>query len=97
MARALANGGAAAAAGCAWPWLVVLAIALFSVFGVAVFLCGHRSDRPRPRYGSGADAGGAVTAAAAASALHGGAGGGCGGGGHGGAGGGCGGGGHGGC
>ncbi|CAN6204785.1 unnamed protein product [Urochloa humidicola] len=99
MARALASGGAPAAAGFVQqqPWLAMLGAALLSVWAVtlAVLLCGDSSDgRRRPRYRN-ADGGAGVDAAIAGGAGCGasGGGGGCGGGGGGGGGGGCGGGG----
>lgn len=94
MARALAYGGAAAAAAFGPPWLAVLGVAMVSVWAITltVLLCGNSSNSPRrPRY-SGAGAG-AAAAASGAGTVYGasGAGGVCGGGGGGG--GGCGGGG----
>ncbi|NP_001143298.1 uncharacterized protein LOC100275846 [Zea mays] len=98
MARALAYGGAAAAAGFVSPWLAVLGVAMLSVWTItlAILLCGDSSDNPRPpRYNPAVSAAIAAGGGGGCGGGGGGGGGGCGGGGGGG--GGCGGGGGGGC
>ena len=65
MARALAYGGAAAAAAFGPPWLPVLMLSVWAIT-LAVLLCGDSSNSPRrPRY-SGAGAGAAAELAASA-------------------------------
>ncbi|KAF8694774.1 hypothetical protein HU200_037865 [Digitaria exilis] len=87
MARALASGGAAAAAtGFVQPWLAVLGVALLSVWAItlAVLLCGDSgSGRRRPRY-NGAGTGCGASGGGGGCGGGGGGGGGCGGGGGGG-------------